>query len=59
MAYVGLYWGAAQVAVPASFGIIAANLGLKDSFWFAGLMFIGFAIAMPILFPFLTKNRDH
>ena len=57
MAYVGLYWGVAQVAVPASFGVIAANFGLESSFWFAGLMFIGFAVAMPLLFPFLTKNR--
>ena len=56
MAYVGLYWGVAQIAVPASFGVIAATLGLRDSFWFAGLMFIGFAVAMPILFPLLTKN---
>ena len=57
MAYVGLYWGAAQVIVPASFGVIAANFGLVNSFWFAGLMFISFAVAMPFLFPFLTKNR--
>jgi MFS family permease len=57
MAYVGLYWGAAQVVVPASFGVIAASFGLKDSFWFAGVMFIGFAAAMPILFPLLTKRR--
>ena len=57
MAYVGLYWGAAQVVVPATFGIIASTFGLKDSFWFAGLMFIGFAVAMPVLFPLLTKRR--
>jgi MFS family permease len=57
MAYVGLYWGAAQVVVPASFGVIAASFGLKDSFWFAGVMFIGFAAAVPILFPLLTKRR--
>ena len=56
MAYVGLYWGVAQIAVPASFGVLAANVGLRDSFWFAGLMFIGFALAMPILFRMLTKN---
>ena len=56
MAYVGLYWGLAQVVVPASFGVIAASLGLKDSFWFAGLMFIGLAAAMPILFRILTKR---
>lgn len=56
MAYVGLYWGIAQMAVPASFGVIAANLGLRDSFWFAGVMFIGFAVATPVLFPLLTKN---
>jgi MFS family permease len=57
MAYVGLYWAVAQVAVPLSFGFIAANVGLRDSFWFAGLMFIGFAVAMPILFRLLTKSH--
>jgi MFS transporter, DHA1 family, multidrug resistance protein len=56
MAYVGLYWGVAQIAIPATFGVIAATVGLKDSFWFAGPMFIGFAIAMIILFPLLTKR---
>jgi len=57
MAYVGLYWGAAQIVVPASFGVIAANLGLENSFWLAGLMFICFAAAVPILFRFLTKGH--
>lgn len=57
MAYVGLYWGVAQMAVPASFGIIAAAVGLETSFWFAGVMFLAFAASMPILFPMLTKNR--
>ena len=56
MAYVGLYWGVAQLAIPASFGFIAASLGLRDSFWFAGLMFIGFALATPVLFSVLTKS---
>jgi MFS family permease len=56
MAYVGLYWGVAQVVVPASFGVIAASFGLRDSFWFAGLMFIGLAAATPILFRMLTKR---
>jgi MFS family permease len=56
MAYVGLYWGVAQVVVPASFGLIAASFGFKDSFWFAGLMFIGLAAAMLILFRMLAKR---
>jgi MFS family permease len=57
MAYVGLYWGAAQVIVPATFGVLAARYGLEDTFWFAGVMFIVFAAAMPILFPYLTKSH--
>ncbi|MQF87446.1 MAG: solute carrier family 22 member 18 [SAR202 cluster bacterium] len=57
MAYVGLYWAVAQIAVPASFGVIAENFGLKDSFWIAGVMFLIFAVSMPILFPRLTKHR--
>ena len=58
IAYVGLYWATAQIVVPAAFGLIAVNVGLKDSFWFAGVMFLGFASAMPILFPLLTKRRS-
>lgn len=58
MAYVGLYWGVAQIAVPATFGVVAAHFGLRDSFWFAGAMFIGFAVAMPFLFPLLTKDYE-
>jgi MFS family permease len=57
MAYIGLYWGAGQMIIPATFGIIAANVGLRDSFWFAGPMFLAFALAMPILFPRLTKRH--
>ena len=57
MAYVGLYWGIAQIVVPASFGFLAASFGLENSFWFAGVMFIAFAAAIPILFPYLTKNH--
>ncbi len=57
MAYVGLYWAVAQIVVPASFGVIAENFGLKDSFWIAGVMFLIFAVSMPILFPRLTKHR--
>ena len=58
MAYVGLYWGIAQIIVPAAFGLLASNIGLKDSFWVASAMFFGFALLMPILFPILT-NKWH
>jgi MFS family permease len=58
MAYVGLYWGTAQVVIPMGFGLVAANVGLKDSFWFAGGLFIAASIAIPIVFPFLTKPRN-
>jgi MFS family permease len=57
MAYVGLYWATAQIVVPAAFGVIALSVGLKDSFWFAGVMFVAFAVAIPILFPLLTKRH--
>ena len=58
MAYVGLYWAVAQIASPACFGFIAENYGLQDSFWIAGIMFLVFGAAMPILFPLLTKQKD-
>jgi MFS family permease len=57
IAYVGLYWATAQVTVPAAFGVVAANVGLEASFWVAGALFLAFAIAMPILFPLLTKRH--
>ena len=57
IAYVGLYWGMAQIVVPAAFGVIAAAVGLRDSFWFASGLFIAGAIAIPIVFPLLTKPR--
>ena len=58
IAYVGLYWAMAQILVPLAFGVIAANLGLKDSFWFAGGLFLAAGIAIPIVFPYLTKSRS-
>ena len=57
IAYVGLYWATAQMVIPVAFGVMAASLGLKDSFWFAGGLFIAGAIAIPVVFPFLTKPR--
>ena len=57
MAYVGLYWGVAQIVVPVGFGLIAVSIGLKETFWFAGGMFLTFAVTMPILFQVLVKVR--
>lgn len=57
VAYVGLYWAVAQVAIPAALGAIASVVGLKDTFWFAGGWFLITASLMLVLFPLLAKSH--
>jgi MFS family permease len=55
MGYVGLYWGVAQLVVPGAFGFIAAAVGLSASFWIAGAIFLAAGLALPVVYPYLTK----
>lgn len=57
MAYVGLYWAVAQIVAPLAFGVIADLTSLRQSFWFAGAMFLVMAALMLVLFPLLTRSR--
>ncbi len=50
MAYVGLYWGTAQVLVPIGFGALAGAFGLEAGFWVAGALFVAAGILFPLLY---------
>jgi len=56
MGYVGLYWGTAQLVVPAAFGVIAAAMGLELTFWIAAAIFLAGAAAMPAVYPRLVAR---
>jgi MFS family permease len=58
MAYVGLYWAAAQVIIPLAFGAIALAIGLRESFWFAGGLFLIGGLLIPVTWPLLTRVRE-
>lgn len=58
MAYVGLYWAAAQVIIPLSFGAIALAIGLRESFWVAGGLFLTGGLLIPVVWPLLTHVRE-
>jgi MFS family permease len=58
MAYVGLYWAAAQVIIPLSFGAIALAIGLRESFWVAGGLFLVGGLLIPVVWPLLTRVRE-
>lgn len=56
MAYTGLYWGIAQLAVPVIFGFVAVATSLGTTFWLGGLMFVFGGLLMPVVHPSLTKK---
>ena len=58
IAYVGLYWAVAQVVIPAAFGAIALTVGLRESFWFAGGLFLIGGLIIPVIWPYLTRVRE-
>ena len=58
IAYVGLYWAVAQVVIPAAFGVIALTVGLRESFWFAGGLFLIGGLIIPVIWPYLTRVRE-
>ncbi len=57
MAYTGLYWGIAQLSVPAIFGALAVATSLTVTFWVGGLMFVVGGLLMPIVHPALVKKK--
>ncbi len=58
MAYVGLYWGTAQIAVPLGFGALAGAAGLQASLWVAGALFIAAGAAFPLLYRWFVPGPE-
>jgi MFS family permease len=56
MAYAGQFWGLAQLVIPTTFGFIAAAAGLDRSLYLSGVMFLVLALAIPFVYPFMTKG---
>ena len=58
MAYVGLYWGTAQVLVPIGFGALAGAFGLEAGFWVAGALFVAAGILFPLLYRWFVPGAE-
>jgi MFS family permease len=56
MAYAGQFWGLAQLLVPTAFGFMAAAAGLDTSLYISGVLFIGLAFVIPVVYPVITKH---
>lgn len=57
-AYVGLYWGTAQLLVPVGFGAIAATVGLQVTHWIAGGIFLGAGLLFPALYRWFVPGAE-
>jgi MFS family permease len=57
IAVVGLYWGAAHLIVPVTFGFIARALGTEGALWVAGGLFIALGLLTPVLYKLLLPTR--
>ena len=58
MAYVGLYWGTAQLLVPIGFGALAGAFGLQASFWVAGALYIAASLVFPTLYRLFVPGAE-
>ena len=58
MAYVGLYWGTAQLVVPVAFGALAGAAGLQATLWVAGAIFIAAGAAFPLLYRWFVPGAE-
>jgi nitrate/nitrite transporter NarK len=59
MGYVGLYWGIAQLVVPAAFGFLARAAGLPVALWVAGAVFLVAGLTNPAVFRWLVERQPH
>ncbi|MDA1216079.1 MAG: MFS transporter [Chloroflexi bacterium] len=57
IAVVGLYWGAAHLIVPVTFGYIAKALGTAEALWVAGGLFIVLGLLTPVLYKLLLPAK--
>ena len=58
MAYVGLYWGTAQMAVPLALGALAGAAGLQASLWAAGALFLAAGAVFPLLYRWFVPGVE-
>ncbi len=58
MAYVGLYWGTAQLVAPLGFGALAGAFGLQASLWTAGALFLAAGILFPMLYKWFVPGAE-
>ncbi len=58
MAYVGLYWGTAQLVVPVGFGALAGAVSLQASLWAAGTVFLFAGVLFPMLYRWFVPGEE-
>ena len=58
MAYVGLYWGTAQLVVPVGFGALAGAVSLQASLWAAGAVFLFAGVLFPMLYRWFVPGEE-
>ncbi len=58
MAYVGLYWGTAQLLAPLGFGAFAGAFGLEATLWAAGALFLTAGAFFPILYRWFVPGAE-
>ncbi len=58
MAYVGLYWGTAQLLAPIGFGALAAAASLQVTLWASGAVFIAAGLVFPALYRWFVPGKE-
>ena len=58
MAYIGLYWGTAQLVAPLGFGALAGAVGLQATLWTAGAIFIAASAVFPLLYRWFVPGKE-
>lgn len=56
MGYAGQFWGVAQLVVPITFGFVATSVGLENSLYLSGFLFIGLAVLAPVVYRVFTRR---
>ena len=58
MAYVGLYWGTAQLVAPLGFGALAGMFSIEASLWTAGVLFLVAGALFPLLYRWFVPGLE-
>ena len=58
MAYVGLYWGMAQVVVPIGFGTLAGAASIETSLWAACALFLAAGALFPLIYRWFVPGAE-